>query len=226
MKIIAEIKKASPIGILRENIDVPIITQEFERNGASVISIVTAEQYQGNKEWIKQAAAATKLPILRKDYIESVDQLKETVDLGATWVMLIAGMVTPKKLNELVYYSHRLGLRPTVAMNSMLDAAALKASDSNSVMLVNPATNNIPDLKFTADVLKIIPDQYEISVSNGLSNDWNFVDSLRKTKIVDYICFGTFLMINENLEAAFQKIKQHVNEQHINQPAQATTANS
>lgn len=102
--IIAEIKKASPSrGLLRHDFDVSAIAQGYERAGAAALSVLTEEDhFLGSLEHLKMARAATRLPILRKDFIVSSYQIWEAVAYGADAVLLIVAALTNAELRELL----------------------------------------------------------------------------------------------------------------------------
>ncbi|MEK7197410.1 MAG: indole-3-glycerol phosphate synthase TrpC, partial [Nitrospirota bacterium] len=79
IKLIAEIKKASPSkGIIRENFNPVEIASIYEKQ-ASVISILTEEDFfQGNLEFISKVKKVTTIPLLRKDFIFDEYQIYES----------------------------------------------------------------------------------------------------------------------------------------------------
>jgi len=100
---IAEIKRASPSrGILRDPVDVAEIARAYREGGAAAISILTEPDFfRGSNEDFARVAAAVDLPLLRKDFIVSEAQLRESALLGASAVLLIAAVLSPAELRDL-----------------------------------------------------------------------------------------------------------------------------
>ncbi len=207
MKLIAEIKKASPHdGVLCPNIMLEYRVKDYERLGASAISIVTAQDFQGEKQWITEARKHTKLPILRKDFIVSVDELKETADLGADWVLLIAEMLTAKELDNLTFHASRLGLRPIVEVQSIYGTSLLDHCDTNDVLINNRNLRTGRINMMTAfDLLPMISDKYVITVASGFDTKPILLKVLRKSEEFDYFLVGKMLMQSTNLEETFKE---------------------
>lgn len=132
-RIIAEIKKASPSkGILIDPLDVEHIAKTYKEAGASAISIVTEEDYfQGDPGWIRLAANASGLPILRKDFVFEPYQLWETRATGASAVLLIAAMLDQAELKMLIRTAMQFDLDPLVEVHNeeeLNEALAVGAS--------------------------------------------------------------------------------------------------
>lgn len=117
--IIAEIKRASPSrGLLREEFDVAAIARSYERAGAAALSVLTEEDhFQGKLEHLKQARAASRLPILRKDFIFSQYQIWEAAVAGADAVLLIAALLDDALLERLLATTERAGLAALVEVH-------------------------------------------------------------------------------------------------------------
>ena len=110
--VIAELKKASPSkGLIRENLDVPVLAKQFEDAGAAALSVLTEPFYfRGGLENLKKAAATVSLPLLRKDFIFDPYQILEAKANGASAVLLIAAMLNADEFKRLLVFAHGLGL--------------------------------------------------------------------------------------------------------------------
>lgn len=110
--VIAELKKASPSkGLIRGNLHVGSIAQQFEAGGAAALSVLTEEQYfQGSLANLCEASAATNLPCLRKDFMVDEFQLLEARANRADAVLLIAAVLPDPELRALYDRARSMGL--------------------------------------------------------------------------------------------------------------------
>jgi indole-3-glycerol phosphate synthase/phosphoribosylanthranilate isomerase len=110
--VIAELKRASPSqGVMRADFDVAALARAYEAAGAAALSVLTEEDhFQGRLEYLAQARAATRLPVLRKDFIVSPYQVWEAAAAGADAVLLIAAILDDATLAQLVRTAARAGV--------------------------------------------------------------------------------------------------------------------
>ncbi len=126
--VIAEIKRRSPSkGILRKNFKPAAIAREFEKSGASALSVLTDELFFGGSlEILKKVRAVTSLPILRKDFILDECQIYEAALAGADAILLIAAILKPKEMANLSATANRLGLDVVFEVHNLADVKKVR----------------------------------------------------------------------------------------------------
>ncbi|MFH9015689.1 indole-3-glycerol-phosphate synthase [Streptomyces sp. NPDC017943] len=108
----------------------------YEKAGAPCVSVVTGRWFGGSEALLEEVAAATRLPLLRKDFLTSRRQLERSRELGASAVLLTVRLLPRGVLARLVDHALDLALTPFVEVADAAEAAAVPRAD-RCVVAVN-----------------------------------------------------------------------------------------
>jgi indole-3-glycerol phosphate synthase len=114
--LIAEVKKASPsLGFLKDefkDLFEPVkIAKEYERHGASCLSVLTDEMFfQGSLDDLKAVRDAVGLPTLNKEFMVADIQFYEARAYGADAVLLIVAALERRQLIDFFALARELSL--------------------------------------------------------------------------------------------------------------------
>lgn len=209
VNLIAEIKKASPSkGIIRKDFDPVTIAKIYEQNGASAISVLTDRKFfYGDISFLKSVRSVTsKTPILRKDFIIDEYQVYQSRLFGADAILLIANVLDLQKLNMLISIAKAIGLDCLVEVHNEDELNKVIQSNAEIIGINNRDLHTFTvDLKTTADLVRLIPDDKIIVSESGISSS-NDVEFLKKLG-VNAMLVGESLMASDDIA---KKIKQLV----------------
>ena len=110
--VIAEIKRASPSKGHLSDIPAPaVLAREYEKGGASAISVLTeGRKFLGSLDDFDKVRAAVHIPVLRKDFIVTDYQIFEARAHGADLVLLIVAALDDAQLKHLLDLAHELNM--------------------------------------------------------------------------------------------------------------------
>jgi indole-3-glycerol phosphate synthase len=119
VKVIAEVKRRSPSkGWLHEDLDVAQLARAYADGGATAISVLTdAEHFSGSLEDLETVARTINLPLLRKDFTVSENDVLDAADAGASAVLLIVAALSDDELRSFLTVAHDAGLDAIVEVH-------------------------------------------------------------------------------------------------------------
>ena len=120
VSVIAEIKRRSPSkGVLNAQISASEQARAFESGGAAAISVLTEPSFfSGSVQDLVDAADASRVPLLKKDFHIDPSQLEEARVAGASAVLLIARALEPNHLRSLMQSARDTGLETVVEVRT------------------------------------------------------------------------------------------------------------
>ena len=171
--IIAEIKKASPSkGIINHDFTPALFAQQYEKAGASCLSVLTDRDYfQGDDTYLIQAANVSSLPILRKDFMIDVYQIYQSYLMGADCILLIMACLDDTQVQELHALSIELGMDVLIEVHTQSElerALQLPRSEHNIYGINNRDLNTFDvDLQTTLDLKNILIEALSADADNA-----------------------------------------------------------
>ncbi|MEK9656985.1 MAG: indole-3-glycerol phosphate synthase TrpC [bacterium] len=139
LKLIAEIKKASPSkGIINTSFDPLTLAKKFQKKGATALSVLTDKKYfQGDINFISLISAHCNLPILRKDFIIDPIQIYEAKYYGASAILLIKNLLKKDELIELLLTAKKLNLETLVEIHTLDEWESIKNINTVNMIGIN-----------------------------------------------------------------------------------------
>lgn len=148
--LIAEIKKASPSkGVIREDFDPVEIAQQYQRAGASCLSVLTDQKFfQGSFDNLAIVRTAVELPLLCKEFIIYPYQMYLARVKGADAVLLIAAILSDQDLQYFIKIANALKMAALIEVHTLEELDRVLALDG--VCLIGINNRNLED--FSVDL--------------------------------------------------------------------------
>ena len=196
--IIAEFKRKSPSkGIINDLVNPLDVVLDYEKHGASAISILTdLDFFGGNFNDIISVRNQVQIPILRKDFMIDEYQFYEAKSIGADIILLIASCLSPTQVSKFTELAHSLNLEVLLEIHSEEE---LKHINKN-VDFVGINNRNLKDFKVdlqhSVELKNQLPEDIFSIAESGIYNEEDF--KFLKEKGFDGFLMGEYFMKNEN----------------------------
>jgi indole-3-glycerol phosphate synthase len=203
VSVIAEHKRRSPsAGPIREGATVSEVVQAYERGGAAALSVLTEPfHFDGSLDDLREARAASTLPVLRKDFIVDPYQLYEAAAAGADAILLIVAALELPVLDSLLREAGALDLDALVEVHDERELEQALEVEADVLGLNNRDLADFSvDIERTYELLSDVPAGKTVVSESGFSSR-DQLDELERVGI-DAVLIGETLMRAEDIEAA------------------------
>ena len=203
MSFICEVKKASPSkGIIAEDFPYITIAKDYEKAGASAISVLTEPQYfLGSDMYLSEIRAVVDVPLLRKDFIVDPFQIEQSVWLGADAILLICAILSPAQLAEYIAIAGEQGLSCLVEVH---DEFEMKMALDAKAGIIGVNNRNLKTFDVNPEnsihLRKLVPENVLFVSESGIRTA-DDVAALKKNG-VDAVLVGETLMRAKDKEKA------------------------
>ncbi len=171
VSVIAEVKRASPSrGPLAPDLDPAVVAAQYESGGAACLSVLTDSAFfRGSAADLAAARAATRLPVLRKDFTIGPADVCDARLMGADAVLLIAAALDQEELAELQALAARVGIDALVEVHDEAEAETAVAAGAT---LIGVNQRDLVTFEVDTDraerVAKVLPDGVVIVAESGV----------------------------------------------------------
>lgn len=208
VNVIAEFKRASPSkGEIRAGASAAETARAYERGGAAAVSVLTEEDYfRGSLRDLAEVRSATRLPVLRKDFVFDEYQVYESAAAGADALLLIVAALDDATLAALLRLTEDgLGLDALVEVHTAEELGRASRAGARLVGVNNRDLHTFDVSLETSVALAALAPAGTLLVSESGLRDAADVGRLRACGFGAFLV-GETLMRAESPEAALRSL--------------------
>jgi indole-3-glycerol phosphate synthase len=207
IKVIAEVKRASPSkGALSAIGDPAALAEQYENAGASVISVLTEERrFKGSLADLTSVRDRVSIPILRKDFMVDEYQFFEARAHGADMVLLIVAALAKSQLRDFYDLATEMGMAALIEVHT---ADELERAMELTPRIIGVNSRNLKTLEVNpvsfSELIPQIPNEVIRVAESGISqrSDVEFAQSHG----ADAILVGEALVISADPNLAMRTL--------------------
>lgn len=195
IKLIAEIKKASPLkGIIRKDFNHLSIATTYEKKKVNAVSVLTEEDFfMGSLTFLSDVKKFLTKPVLRKDFIFDEYQIYESRANRADAILLISAILDKNQAAEYIHLAKEIGLSVLFEVHDLkeLETALLINADIIGINNRNLKTMHI-DQSTTLKLKREIPPDRIVVTESGIQTREDVLKF--ENEGIDAMLIGTSLM--------------------------------
>jgi len=171
LAVIAEMKQRTPImGVLAEEYRPADLAHAYTDGGAAAISVLThMAGFGGRPEHVLAVRAATRLPILRKDFVTDPFEIAEARAAGADAILLIVAALERTQLAQLIAVTRSRGIAALVEVHDEPETQAALEAGAQLIGINHRDLHTFTvDLALTERLRKLIPARVVVVAESGI----------------------------------------------------------
>lgn len=208
MSFICECKKASPSkGIIAEEFEYIQIAKDYEKAGASCISVLTEPQwFMGRNEYLQEITANVSVPCIRKDFTVDEYMIYEAKLLGASAVLLICSILDEDTIRNYIHVADSLGLSALVETHDENEIAMAVRAGARIIGVNNRNLKNFTvDISNSLRLRELVPRNILFVAESGIKTRQDIV--CLEEGFVDGVLIGETLMRADNKQEIMDELK-------------------
>jgi indole-3-glycerol phosphate synthase len=173
LSVIAEFKRRSPSGgQIRPGAAPEDIARIYADGGASALSVLTDKRYFGGSVAdLEEARAATRLPVMRKDFVVDASQVYETRAIGADAILLIVRALSEADLRTFLSLSRELGMDALVETHSESEVEVALSAGADIIGVNNRDLDTLTtDITLAPRLRHLVPADKLFVAESGISS--------------------------------------------------------
>jgi len=208
--IIAEIKLKTPRdGDLLKGRRPVELAREMESAGATALSIVTESSYfGGDNQILRDVSKSVKIPILRKDFIRTEDQIYDSKSSGASALLLISSIMSLDVISRLCSLTRNIGLESLFEVHSVKEMREILNLNPRMIIINNRNILQLEmdsgDVSTTEKLAKLVPKQVLLISASSIKTRDGVLRALSAG--ADAVLIGTTLMKAPSIRKKMQEL--------------------